>query len=51
MGIELVYTPVYSPNLNPIESCFGKVKAALNGDSQGGTRTKEHAYLPCRGAV
>ena len=32
MGIELVYTPVYSPDLNPIESCFGKVKAALNGD-------------------
>ncbi len=32
MGIELVYTPVYSPDLNPIESCFGKVKAALNGE-------------------
>lgn len=31
MGIELIYTPVYSPDLNPIESYFGKVKAALNG--------------------
>ena len=27
MGIELIYTAVYSPDLNPIESCFGKVKA------------------------
>ena len=27
MGIELIYKPVYSPDLNPIESCFGKVKA------------------------
>ena len=32
MGIELLYTPVYSPDLNPIESCFGKVKAVLNGN-------------------
>ena len=28
-GIELVFTPVYSPDLNPIETCFSKVKAAL----------------------
>ena len=34
MGIELLYTPVYSPDLNPIESCFGKVKADLNGQLQ-----------------
>ena len=34
MGIELLYTPVYSPDLNPIESCFGKVKAVLNGQLQ-----------------
>ena len=34
MGIELLYTPVYSPDLNPIESCFGKVKVVLNGQLQ-----------------
>ena len=35
MGIELlIYTPVYSPDLNPFESCFGKVKAVLNGQLQ-----------------
>lgn len=32
MGIELLYTPVYSPDLNPIESCFGKLKTVLNGE-------------------
>jgi hypothetical protein len=34
MGIELLYTPVYSPDLNSIESSFGKVKAVLNGQLQ-----------------
>ena len=29
-GIELLYTPVYSPDLNPIEMCFNKVKMSLN---------------------
>ena len=32
MGIQLLYTPIYSPDLNPIEGCFGEVKATLNGD-------------------
>ena len=30
MGIELLYTPAYSPDLNPVESCFNKVKTELN---------------------
>ena len=30
-GIELLYTPSYSPDLNPVELCFNKVKGALNG--------------------
>ena len=30
MGIELLYTPVYSPDLNPVELCFNKVKTQLN---------------------
>ena len=25
-GIELVFTSVYSPDLNPIEMCFSKAK-------------------------
>jgi transposase len=32
MGIELLYTPSYSPDLNPIELCFNKVKTVLNGE-------------------
>ena len=32
MGIELLYTPVYSPDLNPVEMCFNKVKTSLNQD-------------------
>ncbi|XP_028404078.1 uncharacterized protein LOC114526751 [Dendronephthya gigantea] len=31
-GIELIYTPVYSPDLNLIEMCFNKVKTSLNKD-------------------
>ena len=30
MGIELIYTPVYSPDLNPIGMCFNKINTALN---------------------
>ena len=29
MGIELIYTPTYSPDLNPIEECFSKIKSLL----------------------
>ena len=32
MGIEVIYTPVYSPDLNPVEMCFSKIKAKLNGE-------------------
>ena len=31
MGIELLYTPSYSPDLNLIELCFSKIKTVLNG--------------------
>ena len=31
-GIELLYTPIYSPDLNPAEQVFSKVKGALNFD-------------------
>ena len=30
MGIELIYTPAYSPDLNPVELCFNKLKTKLN---------------------
>ena len=39
MGIELIYLPTYSPDLNPIEFCFNKVKALLNGEFQELTHT------------
>ena len=29
MGIYLVYTPYYSPELNPVEFVFGKLKKIL----------------------
>ena len=32
MGIELLYTPTYSPDLNPIEECFSKIKHLVNED-------------------
>ena len=31
MGIELIFTPTYSPDLNLIELCFNKIKTELNG--------------------
>lgn len=42
MGIELLYTPSYSPDLNPIELCFNKVKTVLNGEM----RELVHSNLP-----
>ena len=32
MGIELLHTPSYSPDLNAIELCFNKRKSELNGN-------------------
>ncbi|XP_028397235.1 uncharacterized protein LOC114521047 [Dendronephthya gigantea] len=32
MGVELIFTPTYSPDLNPVELCFAKVKTKLNGE-------------------
>ncbi len=37
-GCELVYLPPYSPDLNPIEEAFAKLKALL---SRAGARTRE----------
>lgn len=31
MGVELIFTPSYSPDLNPVELSFNKVKCLLNG--------------------
>ncbi|XP_028395745.1 uncharacterized protein LOC114519771 [Dendronephthya gigantea] len=32
MGVELIFTPTYSPDLNPVELCFAKIKTKLNGE-------------------
>ena len=29
-GVELLYTPVFSPDLNPIEHSFNKIKTVMN---------------------
>ncbi len=34
MGIELLYTPSYSQDLDPVEFRFGKIKGQLNGPLQ-----------------
>ena len=37
-GCELLYLPAYSPDLNPIEEAFAKLKALLR---RAGARTRE----------
>jgi transposase len=37
-GCELIYLPPYSPDLNPIEEAFAKIKALLR---KAGARTRE----------
>jgi transposase len=37
-GCELIYLPAYSPDLNPIEEAFSKIKGMLR---RVGARTKE----------
>ena len=37
-GCELIYLPAYSPDLNPIEEAFSKIKGMLR---RAGARTKE----------
>jgi transposase len=37
-GCELIYLPAYSPDLNPIEEAFSKIKDLLR---RAGARTKE----------
>ncbi len=37
-GCELLYLPPYSPDLNPIEEAFSKLKASLR---RAGARTRE----------
>ena len=36
-GCELIYLPAYSPDFNPIEEAFAKIKGMLR---QAGARTK-----------
>jgi transposase len=37
-GCELIYLPAYSPDLNPIEEAFAKIKGILR---RAGARTKD----------
>jgi transposase len=37
-GADLVFLPSYSPDLNPIEEAFSKIKALVRGE---GTRVRE----------
>jgi len=39
MGIELIYLPTYSPDLNPKKLCFNKLETFLNGEFQELSRT------------
>ena len=40
MGIELLFTPSYSPDLNPVEMCFSKIKGKLNGELENSVHEK-----------
>ena len=42
IGVELLYTPTFSPDLNPIEECFSKIKHLVNEDLVG---QREHHNL------
>jgi transposase len=46
-GCELLYLPPYSPDLNPIEQAFAKVKGLLR---KAGARTRE-ALIEAMGAA
>ena len=37
-GSELLYPPPYSPNLNPIEEAFSKIKAFCAGSKPAATK-------------
>ena len=43
VGVTLLYLPSYSPDLNPIEQLFAKLKALLR---KAGARTKEALWAP-----
>ena len=43
VGASLLYLPPYSPDLNPIEQLFAKLKALLR---KAGARTKEALWAP-----
>ena len=45
MGIELIYTLSYSPDLNPVEFCFSKVKGDLNGYLRDLVNTKTNSAV------
>jgi transposase len=47
-GARLLYLPPYSPDLNPIEQCWSKLKAALKDF---GARTREALDLAIRRAM
>ena len=34
-GIDVVFTPKYSPDMNPIEGCFSQIKSILRRPSYG----------------
>ena len=38
MGVEILFTPSYSPDLNPVEMCFSKIKAKPNGELEDSVR-------------
>ena len=47
-GCELLYLPPYSPDLNPIEEAFAKIKALLR---KAGARTREALLEAMGGAL
>ena len=34
-GIDVIYTPKYSPDMNPVEECFSKIKSVIRQPTYG----------------
>ena len=50
-GAELVYLPRYSPDLNPIEKCWSKIKTALRGAAARTQEALEQALVDAMSSI
>ena len=51
MGVEMVFLPPYSPDMNPIEECWSKVKSALRRLAARTTKLLDQAVATAADAI